>query len=246
MFSEVFKRFFRGTLRAPLRVPFSSQSYGPCCPCSCCPLKNSSKKRAPNTAMHLTHVCDVSWRYPPFNYSAPEHLGNGPNTVSGSTVSNTELSEFSVVKTTLFECNSWKKPFFPKDLGVGECLQSHTRFVILSGQHRMENGLQAGNGEKMENEMENRPELDRGKNGPKMAWKWRKHGKLPRIPISGPFLGHFCPCQARGGFPFRFPFFPHFRLAGHFPFCAARQNHNTRYSRAVAFAISCCQGGNSH
>ena len=42
----------------------------------------------------------------------------------------------------------------------------------------MENGLKAGNGEKMENQMENRPELDRGKNGPKMTKKWRKYSKI--------------------------------------------------------------------
>ena len=41
-FSEVlrgFQRFFKGPLRDPLRVPFSSQSCGSCCPQSCCPLK---------------------------------------------------------------------------------------------------------------------------------------------------------------------------------------------------------------
>ena len=40
-FSEVFRgfqRFFKGPLRDPLRVSFSSQSCGSCCPSSCCPL----------------------------------------------------------------------------------------------------------------------------------------------------------------------------------------------------------------
>ena len=31
-------------------------------------------------------------------------------------------------------------------------------------------------------------------------------GNFPFFSISGPFFGHFCPCQARGGFPFSFPF----------------------------------------
>ena len=43
-FSEGFRGFqgfqrFLDALRGPLRAPFSSQSCGPCCPSSCCPLK---------------------------------------------------------------------------------------------------------------------------------------------------------------------------------------------------------------
>ena len=49
-----------------------------------------------------------------------------------------------------------------------------------------------------------------------MARKWRKNGKF----LEHPFFCLFCPCQARGSFPFSFPFFPHFRLSGRFPFRA--------------------------
>ena len=75
----------------------------------------------------------------------------------------------------------------------------------------MENSLKAGNGEKMENRMENCPELHSGKNGPKMGSKWRKNGKFPRKFISGPFL----PLSSSGQFSIWFSIFapfPAFRL----------------------------------
>ena len=43
-----------------------------------------------------TPFCAILWRSPRYgnSVSTPEAMGNGPNTVSGSRVSNTELSEF--------------------------------------------------------------------------------------------------------------------------------------------------------
>ena len=92
------------------------------------------------------------------------------------------------------------------------------------GPVRMDSALKAGNGEKYGNRMENRPELDRGKHGQKMAWRWIFEG-IFHFSISRPFFGHFRPCQARGGFPFGFLFFPHFG----FPSTQARQNPNSQW-----------------
>ena len=88
-------------------------------------------------------------------------------------------------------------------------MNSKTVFVLgLSGLYGMENLLKAGNGEKMENQMDNRPELGRVKNGQKMARKWTKTGNFPRKSMCRPCFGHFYPCQALGRFPLGFPFFP--------------------------------------
>ena len=74
----------------------------------------------------------------------------------------------------------------------------------------------AGNGKKMEIEMENGPKLGRGKNGNKMAQKWKNEGVFHYFSIFGPFCCHFCPCPDWGRFPFRFPFF--FSISGFWPF----------------------------
>ena len=61
---------------------------------------------------------------------------------------------------------------------------------ILPGWYGMEKRPKAGNGEeeKMEIEMENGPKLDRGKNGQKMAQKWKNNGELPQKSMFWPFL----------------------------------------------------------
>ena len=97
---------------------------------------------------------------------------------------------------------------------------------ILSGLHRMESGMKAGNGEKMGNQMGNRPELDKGKNGQKMACTWRKYGTFPRISFSSPVFGHLYPCQARGCFPFGFHFLPISGFHAVLHSIQARQNPN--------------------
>ena len=76
--------------------------------------------------------------------------------------------------------------------------------------------------------MENGPKLDRSKNGQKMGQKWTNNGKLPQKSIFCPFFGHFCPCPAWGRFPFRFPFFFHFRLLAVFHAIPARQDPKVR------------------
>ena len=98
-----------------------------------------------------------------------------------------------------------------------------SKLGILSGLYGMENSLKAGNGErKMENRMENRPELDRGNNGQKMDFRGIFHFfsifwaifapvKLGAVfhsvfhfsfPISG-FQAVFHPVQARQDPKFR-------------------------------------------
>ena len=71
----------------------------------------------------------------------------------------------------------------------------------MPGWHRIKNG-QSRKWEKTDNQMENGPQLDRGKNGSKMARTW-KNRKLPWKSIFWPF---FAP------FPSGFPCFPYFRL----------------------------------
>ena len=73
----------------------------------------------------------------------------------------------------------------------------------------------AGNGKKMEIEMENGPKLDRGKNGKKMAQKWKNNGKLPQKSIFWPFFCHFAPVQLGAVFHFDFHFFS---ISGFWPF----------------------------
>ena len=87
---------------------------------------------------------------------------------------------------------------------------------ILSGLHIMENGWKAGNGEEMENQMENGPELDRGKNGQDLTDKWIFEGIFhfflhframfwPFLPLSssGPFSIWFLQSQIRVPTEFR-------------------------------------------
>ena len=69
----------------------------------------------------------------------------------------------------------------------------------------------AGNGKKMEIEMENGPKLDRGKNGQKMAQKRKINGKLPQKSIFGAIFWPFLPLSSLGPFSisisiFLFPF----------------------------------------
>ena len=92
----------------------------------------------------------------------------------------------------------------------------------------------AGNGIEMEIEMENGPKLDRGKNGKKMAQKWKDNGKLPQKSIFGPIFCHFCPCPAWGRFPCRFPFLFHFRLLAVFHAMPARQDPKTSPIKDIA------------
>ena len=66
--------------------------------------------------------------------------------------------------------------------------------------------------------MENRPELDRGKNGQKMEKKWRTYGKFLEYPFLGHFLAIIAPVKLGAVFHLVFHFFPHFRLSGRFPF----------------------------
>ena len=76
----------------------------------------------------------------------------------------------------------------------------------------------AGNGKKKEIEMENGRKLDRGKNGRKMAQKWRKimENSLNNPAIFGPFFCHFsAPVQLRAVFHFDFLFFS---ISGFWPF----------------------------
>ena len=80
---------------------------------------------------------------------------------------------------------------------------------------------------KMEIEMENGPKLGRGKNGQKMAQKMDFEGVSHYFSIFWPFFGHFCSCPAWGRFPFRFPFFFHFRLLAVFHAIPARQDPNS-------------------
>ena len=67
----------------------------------------------------------------------------------------------------------------------------------------------------MEIEMENGPELDRGKNGK----KWPKSGKIMEFSIIFPFFGHFfaivAPVQLGAVFHFDFHCFP---ISGFWPF----------------------------
>ena len=87
----------------------------------------------------------------------------------------------------------------------------------------------ARNGKKMEIEMENRPKLDGGKNGKKMAQKWFFEGVFHYFSIFGPFFCHFCPRPAWGGFPFSIShFFFHFRLLAVFHAIPARQDPNAK------------------
>ena len=72
----------------------------------------------------------------------------------------------------------------------------------------------AGNGEKMENLMENGPHLDRGKNGQ----KWIFEGVSHFFSIFGTFFDHFRPFPAGGCFPFGFSFF---LISGSWPFSMA-------------------------
>ena len=73
----------------------------------------------------------------------------------------------------------------------------------------------AGNGKKMEIEMENGPKLDRGKNGK----KWPKNGFLREFSIIfaifGPFFAIFAPVQLGAVFHFDFHFFS---ISGFWPF----------------------------
>ena len=89
----------------------------------------------------------------------------------------------------------------------------NTGIGILPGWYGMENGQKP----EMQIKMENGPKLDRGKDGKKMAQKWKNNGKLPQNPF-------FCLCPALGRFPFRFPF-P--ALLAVFHAIPARQDANT-------------------
>ena len=84
----------------------------------------------------------------------------------------------------------------------------------------------AGNGEKkMETEMENGPKLDRGKNGKKMARKWKiLEGFFHYFSIfgSGHFFAIFLPLSSLGPFSI---FFLHFRLLAVFHAIPARQEN---------------------
>ena len=77
------------------------------------------------------------------------------------------------------------------------------------GLYGMENGLKAGYGEKMENQMKDRPKLDRGKNGPQ---KWPGNGEnmenCRENPFLGPFFWPFLPVKLGAIFHFVFHFFP--------------------------------------
>ena len=73
----------------------------------------------------------------------------------------------------------------------------------------MKNGLRARDGEKIDNRIGKQPQLDKRK----MAKKWRKDGgKENKKRFSGHFWAIFCPCQARGCFPYGFAFFPFLAL----------------------------------
>ena len=65
---------------------------------------------------------------------------------------------------------------------------------------------------KTENQMENRLELDRGKNGPDMGFRGN-------FPCFLHFWAIFVPVKLEAVFHLVL-FFPHFRLSGRFPFCA--------------------------
>ena len=83
--------------------------------------------------------------------------------------------------------------------------------------------------------MENRPKLDGGKNGKKMAQKWIFEGVFHYFSNFWAIFCHFCPRPAWGGFPFRFPFFFHFRFLAVFHAIPAQQDPNwsaskTRYT----------------
>ena len=62
--------------------------------------------------------------------------------------------------------------------------------------------------------------------GQKWQKKWPKNGRIMENSLKNPFFGHFCPFPAWGHFPFRFPFFFHFRFLAVFHAIPARQDPN--------------------
>ena len=77
--------------------------------------------------------------------------------------------------------------------------------------------------------MENGPKLDRGKNGKKMAKKWKNNGKLPQKSIFCHFCLPFLPLSSLGPFSISISiFFFHFRLLAVCHAIPARQDPNTR------------------
>ena len=92
----------------------------------------------------------------------------------------------------------------------------------------------AGNGKRMEIEMENGPTLDGGKTGKKMAKKWMFEGVLHYFPFLGHFFAIFSPVQLGAVFHFDFHFFFfHFRLLAVFHAIPARHDPKARLQSEV-------------
>ena len=90
---------------------------------------------------------------------------------------------------------------------------SWVRFGIMLGWYGMENGQEQDMGQKMEYQMENSPQLDRAKNGKRMAFRGSFPCFLHFRAIFGPF---FAPVHLGVVFHYVFHFFP-FPAFGHFP-----------------------------
>ena len=98
----------------------------------------------------------------------------------------------------------------------------------------MENGLKAENGEKMENQMENRPELDRGKMAKKMAQEWI----FEEFSIFSPFSLHFFAIFAPVKLGAVFHFFAISGFQAVFHSVQARQNPKSRNLWVIKFGGS--------
>ena len=97
----------------------------------------------------------------------------------------------------------------------------------------------AGNGKKMEIEMENGPKLDRGKNGKKMAQKWKNNGKLHYFSIFWPFFLPFLPLSSLGPFSISISIFFPFPAFGRFPCHTSPARSQTCQQRQHAEALVC-------
>ena len=87
----------------------------------------------------------------------------------------------------------------------------------LPGWHGMENGQKPEMKKKWKSKWKTAPSWTGAKMAKKMAQKWKSDGVFHYFPFFGHFFCHFCPCPARGRFPFRFPFF-FFSVSGFWPF----------------------------